>query len=262
MIRGTLDDPIREISLRAPDYQNMMFGRNLEMMGLHKADLWSSGPRPPLSFLFRYHAFARAGGEQAGYGDLALSAIDALPQGKQGKIPGKELWGEFRDQCERRGIGVNERVNKGVIVGLSELATQEGNLFLWMEKEVENSGQLSPIYESLVDIKGIGRKIATFIIRDVIWFLGLEDDIVTDELKLLQPIDRWVRRVGEQIFPDLEGADRDEIATRLALECESRGISNAEFNQGAWYLSRIELGGELDRLESVLQNGMKNRAFA
>lgn len=262
MIGQSLNHPMQEISFRAPGYQNMMFGRNLEQIGLHKADLWSSGARPALSFLLRYHAFARAGGEQAGYGNIAFSSIDALPLDEQGRIPGNELWGEFRDRCERRGIGVNERVNKGVIVGLSDLATREGNPFLWMEKEVESSGRLSPVYEELLDIKGIGRKIATFIIRDVIWFLGLEDDVVSEDLKFLQPIDRWVRRVGEQMIPGLTGMNRDAIATRLALECESRGISNAEFNQGAWYISRIEFGGELERLEAELQSGLKNQALA
>lgn len=249
----TLSHPMYEISLRAPRYQSMMFGRNLEQIGLHKSDLWTEKARPALSFILRYHAFARAGGEQAGYGDIALSAIDALSDGNPGSISGLELWKEFKNRCEGHGIGINKQINKGLVIGLSNLAMSEGNLFLWMERVLESKGRLSAVFEKLESICGIGRKIATFIIRDVIWFLGMEDRVIDADLKFLQPIDRWVRRVGEELFSEFSSMNRNEIASQLALKCKRRGVSNAEFNQGAWYLSRIELGGDIEKLEVKFQ---------
>lgn len=249
-----------DIADRAPLYQSLMFGENLQRIGMEKSDLWSADPRSALAFIFRYHAFARAGGEQAGYGEYAFNALQSIQSRAEGSIPATTLWDRFVDQCEMHDTGVNERVNRGVVTGLTELVNDKGNLFLWVESEIKQTATVESVFEELMNVKGIGRKIATFIIRDLVWFLGMEREIQDDDLQYLQPIDRWVRRVAEQLFPELEGASREQIAAKVARQCVQNGISGAEFNQGAWYLSRVEFEGEIERLRTGIQTGLKSKA--
>jgi hypothetical protein len=235
----------------------MMFGDNLQRIGLTEADLRDGGAHSVLSFFLRYHAFERAGGGQAGYGSIAYSAFDSLALDSDEDVPPSEQWEAFVSGCEAEGKGVNELLNKGVVTGLSNMANRRGNLFVWVRDEVEATGEIRPVYLEVNDITGIGRKIATFMLRDMVWFWDLEEQVVIHDREYLHPIDRWVRRVAVLLWPDLEGADRSEIAQRLAQECDAHGISSAEFNQGAWYLGARELHGDESRLEATLQRGFE-----
>ncbi len=254
---NTLQERIEMVASYAPEYQSLMFEDNLQKIGLAKQNLREGGAHPIIRFLLRYHAFARAGGEQAGYGSIAHTAFKELDLTNGEEIPPAELWNEFRRRCEHEGIGVNEPLNKGVVTGLAKLANRRGNIFLWVRNEVDATGELRPVFLEVEDITGIGRKIATFILRDIVWFWDIEDRVEPHDRKYLHPIDRWVSRVALNLWPELEGLGRSEIAQNLGQECTDHGISNAEFNQGAWYLGARALDGDEDRLEAALQRGVE-----
>jgi hypothetical protein len=241
------------ISSYAEGYQDMMFGSHLQRIGLTEQDLREGGPHPSLAFILRYQAFARAGGEQAGYGPIAHSAFSQLDMNEGDDIPPNELWEGFKAGCEQEGKGVNERLNKGVVTGLAELSNRRGNLFVWMRDEIEETGELKRLYLELKDIKGIGRKISTFILRDAVWLWGLEEEIRKSDRQYLHPIDRWVSRVAALLWPEFQDAGDDVVAQHIADECNRLGLSNVEFNQGAWYLSAEEVDGDEAKLESVIQ---------
>jgi hypothetical protein len=257
MNEDELRDRMAGVSEYATDYQSMMFGVNLQRIDLTEEDLRDGDAQSVLSFFLRYHAFARAGGEQAGYGSIAYSAFDSLGLDNDEEVPPTTLWDAFVSGCEDEGKGVNERLNRGVVTGLANLANRRGNLFVWVRDEVQATGELRPVYLELNDITGIGRKIATFMLRDIVWFWDLEAQVANHDREYLHPIDRWVRRVAVLLWPELDGADRAAIAQHLAQECDAHDISNAEFNQGAWYLGARELNGNETRLESTIQRGFE-----
>lgn len=253
------DDTVRErmemVSSFADGYRDMTYNDNLRRIGLSEEDLLNGGPFPPLEFLLRYHGFARAGGEQAGYGEIAHSAFDELELTAGDDVPPTELWERFKRGCEEEGKGINQQNNEGVITGLAELTNREGNLFVWIRDSVDGPCNLKHLYLELNDIKGIGHKVAAVILRDAVDLWDMETLVAAHNRRYLQPVDKWVRRVSVALWPELEGKGREEIARELADECEKHDVSNIEFNQGAYFLGAQKLDGDDSELEAVIREG-------
>lgn len=92
------------------------------------APLLMRNPEKGLEY-FLQNGFARAGGEQAGYGEIAVDALHrCISTAKDyevfiAKKNAPELaWTEFENICLSQGKGVNKRVNEGVVKGLIRLA--------------------------------------------------------------------------------------------------------------------------------------------
>jgi len=142
-------------------------------------------------------AFARAGGEQARYGEIACKALDACIEeyGSYEELLKQEdapdiVWRRFVEGCKPK--GVNERLNKGVVIGLVGLAKrsheESANLLLFFRSKIEK--YVPDAFILLRKIKGIGDKIAAFILRDVVTVLSLEEKIPRQHQVFLQPVDR------------------------------------------------------------------------
>lgn len=202
-----------------------------------------SDPLEGLKFLLE-NAFARAGGEQAGYGTIAVKALERAirTHGTYVKFmrlnnPGDIVWSEFKQICEKRGYGINRRLNEGVVKGLVKLAkiakSLNFNPFKYLASKIE-SDTLSA-FLILRNIRGIGDKIASFILRDMVTILDIEEKIDSQYQILLQPIDRWVHGIAIYLWSDLRGrAPSWAIALKIVTKCKEYGRSPARFNQGAW----------------------------
>lgn len=239
----------------ADGYRRMTFDENLERIGLTEDELLSGGPHPPLAFLLRYHAFAKAGTERAGYGPIAHSAFEGLGLNDGDDIPPMELWEEFVEGCEEEGKGVNEQGNKGVVAGLAELTNREGNLFAWVRDGIDGECNLKHQYLELKNIKGIGQKVAALILRDAVDLWDMETRVAAHNRQYLQPVDAWVRRTAVALWPELEGKGKEQVARQLADKCQKHNISNIGFNQGAYFLAVYELDGDESELETVIREG-------
>lgn len=232
----------------APAFRNDHFDEMLTDVGLERAELADATPVEALSFFYRLYGFNRAGGQQAGYPRFAVAALERV-----GELDAERLWQEFQWECEDAGVGVNERINRGVVTGSAELARSEGNLFTWASSKVKDESVSAP-YEEVESITGIGPKIARFFIRDAVWVNGVEDEVDSGKGHFLQPVDVWVRKTAETLWPDLrnEAAGQVTVSKRIARECRSAGVSGVAFNQGAWYYCAVECGGEEDAVEQGL----------
>jgi hypothetical protein len=196
--------------------------------------------------LLGYFAFARAGGEQAGYNEICVELLQPYSMRKD-----LDVWKDFPDRdalhrafirgCEKSEILPNRKLNTGLIRGLYELARtkpDEGLFHTWGE-EIRRKRSVAWLHRRLDDVHGIGRKIASFICRDSVYLHDLEAQIPTDEFSLLQPIDTWIGRIAEFLNPRID-TDHDseaEIAEFLAEVCRKAGVSGVAFNQGGWYLA-------------------------
>lgn len=231
-------------------YQEEDFdGTMLEGIGLSRDGLRSGSALTSVKFLSRYHAVAR--GSMAGvYGPVNLAAVETV-----GALRPDALWQEFERECDRRGYEYHRKMQP--LPGLAALAEREGNLFRWVRDEVSDTGRLDTVYDELTGINGIGKKIASFVVRDAVWLWDLEDDVAPRDRHRVQAIDIWVGRAIGVIWPEYADtkprAQFEEKARRVTDRCDEYGISGVEFNQGAYYFGSIELGGERDRFEETIR---------
>lgn len=186
-------------------------------------------------------AFARAGGEQAGYGQIASVVLNSI----QSKNLTPELaWSTFESRCKERNKCPNEKLNKGVVTGLIDCACKRGNIVGYFRDKLASNAEGA--FLELLTIAGIGEKVAPFVLRDIAWLYDLEIQIPLRYRVYLQPVDRWVRRVAACLWPDLS-ADKVPnwlIATRIVYESNRLNISGISLNQGAWYFGAKEVQDE------------------
>jgi endonuclease III len=125
------------------------------------------------------------------------------------------------------------------------------NLTCYSVTEIER-GDIKKLYNDLMGIRGIGPKIASLYLRDLVDIYNLESKIAAEDLPLLQPIDVWVRRVARKtgIVDNEQLADVD-IQKDIVRVCRELGISALRFNQGAWYLGKNAFEILVDKLDSI-----------
>jgi hypothetical protein len=222
---------------------------NIAAQVKHHAEDWQDR----LELLLGNYAFSRKGGEGAGYQKHALDALRAVSKSSGGFAalatqpePGKMVFEEFKAICGAlpKRKGSNDNLN-GVIAGLTDLAAKvRQSPVLWIRDKIAGAGRVEPVFVELLNIRGIGEKLASFILRDIVWLYELERGIEKGDLLYLQPVDIWVRRIASIFWRDsrLESdkVPRLLVARRLAEFCHTHGISGVRFNQGAWYFSRQE----------------------
>lgn len=206
-------------------------------------------PVASLSLLLGYFAFARQAAERAGYNQVCLALLKSYSQHGaeafwQDYATWEDFFEDFASSCADQGIGLNEKLNRGLlrdIYSIAEAHRSRGLYHVWAD-EIRRPGGLAQLFWQLHSCHGIGPKIAAFICRDVVSLAGLEDTLAVDDRKYIQPVDVWLGRVAEFLNPDLT-FDKDDplvIGAFLADACTQAGVSGVAFNQGAWcYGSQI-----------------------
>jgi hypothetical protein len=243
---------VRRIEGLAPEYQKRVLLKCLGEYTGHGVrsrkealDALSSSSGS-LVALLGYFAFARAGGEQAGYNEICVGLLRPYSMRKD-----LDIWKDFPDWhalhnafisgCEKSEILPNRKLNTGLIRDLYEHAQsrpEKGLLHTW-GAEIRGKRSVAWLHRRLDNVHGIGRKIASFICRDTVYLHDLEARIPTDEFSLLQPVDTWIGRIAEFLNPKID-SDRDSeagVAEFLAEVCSKAEVSGVAFNQGGWYLA-------------------------
>ncbi|NWF87041.1 hypothetical protein HXY32_04450 [Candidatus Bathyarchaeota archaeon] len=212
---------------------------------------------------FLRNGFARAGGEQAGYGDIAIKALNncVKSMGSYAIFMIKEdspeiLWFEFEGLCKKQGKGANKRVNEGVIKGFIKLAKESFqnnyNPFSYVANKIHSS--MTDAFLTLRNIKGIGDKISAFLLRDIVCILDIEAKVRFEHRIFLQPIDRWIKEAAICLWEDLgERTPNWVIALRIIDKCNDFGVSGVRFNQGAWQYGVTEVK-DVGKLRDTLEN--------
>jgi hypothetical protein len=118
--------------------------------------------------------------------------------------------------------------------------------------------RVSDVHTEVCRVRGVGRKLASFFLRDVALRFGLAPD--TDRW-LLQPVDLWVRRFTELL--NLErGMSVRAVAEWVVAHSETPELANA----GMWYFgARIaprRLDWEMALTDSAYAEGLVRRRVA
>jgi len=216
--------------------------------GAGSSEPYIKDARMGIAFLLR-DSFARSGGEQAGYGEIAINALDLCIKdaGSYNNFivsptAYDEAWTHFVQICKmkfqyihhKKGFGENERLNKTVVQGIVKLAQASNHFNPFEELCSKLPADTVAAFFLLRNIKGIGDKIAAFLLRDIVSMTGLDDEIQRQDQILLQPVDRWVNGISAYIWNNPDRAPAWFVASRIISECEKYGYSPIKFNQGAW----------------------------
>lgn len=198
-------------------------------------------PSAGLSFLLG-NGFARAGGEQAGYGAFAVQALSDVERVcgsyekfiEMGNAP-EFLWDNFVQLCNQKGVGINQKNNEGVVKGCASLAKKSIHHNPFEHLALTVVPKTVDTFLLLRNIRGMGDKIASFITRDIVTILDVEDRIAPENHILLQPIDRWIKAFAGLFWIELKDrAPTWLVSLKIVAKCREYGCSAARFNQGAW----------------------------
>ena len=117
-------------------------------------------------------------------------------------------------------------------------------LVAWAKNGMHDN-QTRAIHERLLDITGVGQKIASLFLRDV----AIRDKPTrAPDRYLLQPIDIWVRRCVERLNPNRD-FKKNDIA--IAKWITNHALEPEAVNQGMWYFANQVVRSEY-RLQAAL----------
>lgn len=241
--------------------------RALRTESTQKSEIAKGFADPYLSlhaFYFHY-AFSRRGKDREELAEFATLALKRCI--KEHGFPsllqmadGAVLWEKFDALCLEHGHKNSEQLNRGLIQGMLELAQEIyqideiGSIPGWIALGVRETGHIEPQFLRIVDIRGVGPKNTSTFLRDVAFVFDLEDDLDFANRLYVQPIDRWIRMIAEEVITEIDASEAADwiIAGKLAKYARYAGVSGIRFNMGATYFGVKEVR-DPGRLESCLE---------
>ena len=137
--------------------------------------------------------------------------------------------------------------DKGVIDKLA--SSNISNIAIYIRDLVSN-GNTNQAYDFIKSIRGIGEKISSFYLRDIVYLTNLDEKNIPD-LHLLQPLDTWLEQTLKILFnSDVPKKLQEKQKLIVDLSKESR-VSSISFNQGAWVLGS-QISGEFETFKRAL----------
>ncbi len=125
----------------------------------------------------------------------------------------------------------------------------EKNLTLFSLGKIRDN-RVAEHYRELQRIRQIGPKVASFYLRDLVCVYGINDLVRPEDLKLLQPIDVWLRKVVCKLgIIERDDAPEDEVRSNIIDGCPQAGVAAFKFNQGAWYLGKYAFDLLIEQLD-------------
>jgi len=212
------------------------------------------------NFLYSY-AFERYQAPSAFYREVATSAIQQVFGGVLKKITPKEIR-ECWTVCRKEARGRKLNATHFPLKSQSEPSSNRSLLTVMMEESVLNlatwskrrlsRGETERAHRTLKHVRGIGRKITSFYLRDIAFLSKVSEDSIQD-LHLLQPIDIWVNRALKEVIGTKAGMDFSNpdsnywMKARTIVDlCEHAECSASAFNMGAWVLGSRISGSDMN----------------
>ncbi|MDP2926756.1 MAG: hypothetical protein Q8N65_01310 [bacterium] len=96
--------------------------------------------------------------------------------------------------------------------------------------------QINRLAENIDSIRGVGEKITSLFIRNIVTFYSpiSEDSLARSELKWIFPLDTWVNKLTKRLH--FEGIDQFERRDNILAFCLENNISPIALNEGLWYV--------------------------
>jgi len=242
----------------SPIYQNYFLSREIFR------EQFENGYKALVCFL-RSYAYERQGAAKA-YSKISVKCVsNRYQKGDNWSVPTKDdtkdLWEDYKNIAKsdfnlldkKTGkVKLNETHNpmnedKGVI---DELASNSIFNIAVHIRDLISSGDTTEAYDFIKEIRGIGEKISSFYLRDIVYLSDLDEDNISD-LHLLQPIDTWLEQTLEILFNSNVPKNLQEKQKLIVDLCKESEVSSVFFNQGAWVLGS-QIAGEFETFKKAL----------
>lgn len=207
-----------------------------------------------LEFVFGHYAFARRGKDRFDLSEIALESLRRTSSADQfGQFLALEhaesLWDMFVEVCREKNRKPMEQLNSGVVAGMAELAQEiyqidgTGSIAQWVVKGVQQTSRIEPQFLRMVDVRGIGPKISSLFLRDIVVFFGLEELIDPVDRLYVQPIDKWMRAIAPYVIDEPNADDLADwiLAGKLSKYARRAGVSGTLFNMGVTWFGMREV---------------------
>ncbi|HLK13872.1 MAG TPA: hypothetical protein VKT78_03620 [Fimbriimonadaceae bacterium] len=198
-----------------------------------------------LRAVYGRYAFARRGKERKALADLATGALDAaLSDGRPlANLSIEDVWRNYCEASEAAGRKAAPDLNRGVVVGLAGFAqaiAQESGTSLarYAADCAKETGRIESVFFDIVELRGVGPKVAATMLRDWIFVFGVEERVAHRDSIYLQPIDRWMRAAAPYLLEDT-GSDAFPdwiLAGKLGKAARAAGVSGIRLNMGVCWL--------------------------
>lgn len=213
-----------------------------------------SHPYGCLEMIFSHYAFARRGRDRYELSEIALEALRRISSSDDfGQFLALEhaesLWDMFVEVCQERKRKPMEQLNSGVIAGMAELAQEiyqidgTGSIAQWVVQGIRKTGRVEPQFLRMVDVRGIGPKISSLFLRDVVVLYGMEDEIDHVDRLYVQPIDKWMRAIAPYVIDEPNADDLADwiLAGKLSKYARKAKVSGTRFNMGVTWFGMREV---------------------
>jgi hypothetical protein len=226
-----------------------------------------------LRVVFQEYAFARRGKERQELGTMAVQALKRATA--EVELFNREdavfVWEAFEGICADNRQKPMEQLNRGILQGLPELAQEiqqqggSGSIALWIVDAARKTGRIENQFMRMVEVRGVGPKLSSLILRDVVYLFNLEDRIDPVDRLYFQPIDRWTRVVAEFVIEDYEDPADWILAGKLSKVVRKSGAKGVLFNMGVtYYGTRVVHSAEqfANGLIAMVEEGVQMRKGA
>jgi endonuclease III len=120
---------------------------------------------------------------------------------------------------------------------------QHKNIYNYLLRKIEKMSSIGEAYQELNDIKYVGDKIASFVIRDIL-LLNPQISIKDSEYEFAFPVDTWVNQIADRL--GCKKKTIEETKKCLIAKSIENGINTFKFAAGLWYLGFNSLQVLLD----------------
>lgn len=198
-----------------------------------------------LRAIYSRYAFSRRGKDRKALAELAGAALDAvLASGKPlAEISIDSVWEHYCQGCDAAGRKAAPDLNRGVVLGLAGLAQTVArdkgvSLARHAANAVREHGRIEPIFFGIVELRGVGPKVAATMLRDWVYAYDAEANVVFRDSIYLQPIDRWTRFTAPYLLEDTNAAEFPDwiLAGKLGKAARTAGVSGIRVSMGISWL--------------------------
>jgi hypothetical protein len=204
-------------------------------------------------FLENY-AYERQGSAKA-YPLIAKQTIEKIFHGKLEKVTHSQIteaWATYTTIAAQdyNGLKTNASHNpmhnhQGILSTMADYNVS--NIANYVKKLIEE-GNTKSAHTFLDGIRGIGTKIASFYLRDIVCLAEINENQIRDSF-YLQPLDTWLEQTFSLIMNKSNVSLEDKQKTFVEL-CREAGCSSIAFNQGAWVLGS-QIAGDFNTFKKI-----------
>jgi len=231
----------------------------------HTNNIWHS-----LAIFLEGYAFERQGKNP----DYPYAAVDALfySMEQNNNIFNRQIinlmWDRFSELLNNQNLNQrnnpiypsinpdnlrigNERFSLVEVV-IDENIIPQNTLATYVRNLINQTHNIQTPFNILTMIRGIGPKIASFYLRDLVYIMNIDLANIQNRT-LLQPIDTWVKRTVEILTNDENMNNRQQIAEWVVSNCLENNINPERVNMGMWFFCSQIVKSEY-KLRRILNN--------